>query len=477
MDKNILMDFGSLSKGIGAKAIFFSSHDDTCGFSSVSIDSRDVKPGALFVALEGNVTDGHAFVDAAFRAGASAAMVTEMAYQSNVCSLIDSAKTNGGTLIVVKNTLKGLQDAAKIYLEQFPKLIRIGVTGSSGKTTTKEIAAAIIGQEKKVVMNPGNYNSETGLPLAVFLVRAEHEVGIFEMGMNRRGEISELAAILKPHIALVTNLGTAHIGMIGSKEKIAEEKFSIFSQFTGNETALIPEADELAYRLSKKIKGHVRLFGLSSMKSLETYHDLGIEGTELIWEGRRIHFGLPGHFNMLNALAAAAIAQAVPVSTKAITYGLESVKPLFGRGEIIKGDVTILRDCYNANPEAVLAAVDFSDSLEWKGKKIYVIGSMLELGDESESLHAKIGEALSASDAEKVFLFGKETVPALKILEASGRVSVFHTDEMNTLSAAVSDYTESGDFILLKGSRGTALETLTDVLIDVKKSVSAQGVC
>jgi UDP-N-acetylmuramoyl-tripeptide--D-alanyl-D-alanine ligase len=472
MAEHILMNFDNLVKGIGAEIIFFSSQNVSRaeGFSSVSIDSRDVKPGALFVALSGTVSDGHSFVDSAFNAGAVAAMVTETAYQSNLFGIKDSADKFGGILIVVKNTLKGLQDAARIYLEQFPKLLKIGITGSSGKTTTKELAAAIIACEKKVVMNPGNFNSETGLALAVFHVRAEHEVGIFEMGMNRKGEIAELAAILKPFISLITNIGSAHIGMIGTIGEIVEEKKSIFSQFTGNEIALIPEDSEYTSFLSEGVNGKVKLFGPSSMESLEGTCDLGIEGTELIWEGSRIHFGLPGHFNVLNALAAAAIAQAVPVSANAVKHGLESVKPLFGRGEIIKGDVTVLRDCYNANPEAVLAAIDFSDSLAWNGRKVYVIGSMLELGDASESSHKKIGEALTASNADKVFFFGKETLPALKFLEESKMVSVFHTDDMKILSAAISGYVQTGDFILLKGSRGTALETLTDVLIHSEKN-------
>jgi UDP-N-acetylmuramoyl-tripeptide--D-alanyl-D-alanine ligase len=477
MADTFLMDFDDLSRGIGAKVVFFSSQNETHerGFSSVSIDSRDVKPGALFVALNGTVVDGHRFVEAAFKAGAAAAMVTEDAYQSNLFGIKDDAEKVGGVLVVVENTLKALQDAARVYLEQFPKLIKIGITGSSGKTTTKEIAAAIISCEKKVVMNPGNYNSETGLPLSVFLVRAENEVGIFEMGMNRAGEIAELAAILKPNIALITNIGVAHIGMIGTKERIAEEKKSIFSRFVGNEIALILEQDEYASYLADGVNGEVRMFGPSSLDGLEGYSDLGINGTELIWEGCKTRFGLPGRFNFLNALAGIAISQAIPVRAKAVKHGLESVKPLFGRGEIIKGDVTVLRDCYNANPEAVLAAIDFSDSIEWNGRRIYVIGSMLELGNDSELFHKKIGEALAASKAEKVFLFGKETIPALEVFEASKTISVFHTNEMETLSKAVLENIRTGDFFLLKGSRGTALEKLADVIIGSNVHASTQG--
>ncbi len=474
MDNPILMDFDSLAMGIGAEAVFFSNQHPE-GFSSVSIDSRDVKPGALFVALGGSVQDGHGYVDAAFSAGAAAAMVSEKAYGSNQFGIKDAAEKAGRLLIVVKNTLKGLQDGARIYLEKFPELIKIGITGSSGKTTTKEIAGAIISREKNVVMNPGNFNSETGLPLAVFLVRSHHEVGVFEMGMNRSGEIAELAAVLKPHIALITNIGTAHIGILGTKDKIAEEKKSIFSRFSGKEIALIPGEDDYASYLSEGVKGQVRFFGPSSMKSLEGYKDLGIEGTELIWEGNRIRFGLPGHYNFLNALAGAAIAQAVPVSAGAVKSGLESVRPLFGRGEIIKGPVTVLRDCYNANPEATLGAIDFSDSLAWEGRKVYIIGSMLELGEYSEPSHKKIGEALAASRAGKIFLFGKETRPALKVLEESGKIPVFYTADMEVLSQAVSEYVQTGDFVLLKGSRGTALEKLTDVLIISGENVKTRG--
>ena len=476
MDKSLLMDFGSLSRGTGAQVISFSSLP-AGGFESVSIDSRDVKPGALFVALEGTARNGHEFVGTAFKAGAAAAMVAESVYASDTYGVKAAAEAAGKTLIVVKNTLKGLQDAARVYLEQFPGLIKIGITGSSGKTTTKEVAAAIIGREKRVVMNPGNFNSETGLPLAVFLVRPHHEVGIFEMGMNRRGEISELAAVLKPDIALITNIGTAHIGILGTKDAIAEEKKSIFSQFSGKETALIPEDDAFASYLAGGVRVTIQFFGPKATKSLGGYTDLGIEGTELIWEGNRIRFGLPGHYNFLNALAGAAIAQAVPVSANAVKYGLESVKPLFGRSEIIKGDITVLRDCYNANPEATLGAIRFSDSVEWKGRKIYIIGSMLELGDHSVPSHREIGKALAGSGAEKIFLFGEDTVPAKEVLEESGRIPVFHTSNMEELTKEVSGFVKPGDFVLLKGSRGTALEQLTDIFIAPGEHEHREGVC
>jgi UDP-N-acetylmuramoyl-tripeptide--D-alanyl-D-alanine ligase len=186
----------------------------------------------------------------------------------------------------VEDTLRGLQDAARIYLEKFPRLLKIAITGSSGKTTTKEIAAAITGQEKNVVMNSGNFNSETGLPLSVFNVRQEHEVGIFEAGMNRRGEIAELAEVLKPDIALITNIDIPHIGILGSIEAIAEEKKAIFSQFTGKEKALIPADEGFKDFLAQGVAGEIIFYGQKFFPELGEVRDLGLGGTEIIWSGK-----------------------------------------------------------------------------------------------------------------------------------------------------------------------------------------------
>ncbi|MCL2267327.1 MAG: Mur ligase family protein, partial [Treponema sp.] len=188
-----LLGIGELSVSLGAHYISFSSslNKNDNGFSSVAIDSRKVKKGSLFVALNGVSCDGHEFVQAAFNCGAAAAMVESSKIES--FNLKNIAQKAGRDLIIVENTLKGLQNSARVYLEKFPKLVRIGITGSSGKTTTKEITAAIVSCEKNIIKNEGNLNSETGLPVSVFEVRSCHEVGIFELGMNRPGEILEIA--------------------------------------------------------------------------------------------------------------------------------------------------------------------------------------------------------------------------------------------------------------------------------------------
>jgi len=463
-NNSLLMTFDELMHKC-EEILFFGEEK---GFQSVCIDSRNVNNGSLFVALEGQVQDGHSFIESAIKAGASGIMASRSKLDS--FDIVKIAKKYKKTLLVVEDTLKGLQNAGRIYLEKFPSLLKIAVTGSAGKTTTKEITASIIGQEKNIVMNSGNLNSETGLPLSVFNVRAEHEVGIFEAGMNRRGEIAELAEVLKPNIALITNIGSAHIGILGSKRAIAEEKKSIFSQFTGSEKALVPMDDNFNEFLSKDVNGKVLYYGQKSFSELEAVKDNGLDGTQIKWRGKVINFPLPGEVNFKNALAAIAIAKEIPVSSQSIKEGLESVKPLFGRSEIIKGRVTLIQDCYNSSPESLDSVLDFFNELAWHGRKVCVIGSMLELGTSSKEAHKKMGAYLvtlnlGISKDDKVFLFGKECEAAAEVLETK-KLNYYWTCNMDELKKALSSYIKSGDLVLLKGSRGCALEQLTPLLTE-----------
>ena len=453
-----LLGIRELSLSLGAFHISFSENKY---FTSVSIDSRIVKPGALFFALAGTVSDGHNFVEDAFNAGAYAAMVESSKLEKY--DLADLAKKMSKDLIVVSDTLKGLQDSARVYLEKFPNLIKVGITGSSGKTTTKEIAAAIISGDKKVIKNQGNLNSETGLPLSVFDVRDYHEVGVFELGMNRKNEISEIAEVLKPNIALVTNIGSSHIEFFGRKEGIVNEKKCIYKFLNDNDIALIPENDEFANELAEGVNGIVKKYSAKCFDELEGVRSLGLQGTEITWAGEKIHFALPGSHNLENAIAAIAISREIPVSYNAIKQGLESVKPLFGRLEILTGDrTTVIRDCYNANPESMAKCIEFCDSIEWPGRKIYVIAGMMELGSNSEPEHKKIGFLLSVSAAKMIFLFGKETETIASCLTENQK-SFFHTNDINELYPALDSYAKQGDLVLLKGSRSFALERLSSI--------------
>jgi len=454
-----LMGFGELSDLLGSRLFAF-SHEN--GFSSVAIDSRAVKEGSLFFALNGARSDGHSFVADAFKAGANGAVVEASKVES--FDLINIAKKSKKNLIVTENTLKGLQDSARVYLEKFKNLIKVGITGSSGKTTTKEITAAIISSEKNTVMNKGNLNSDSGLPLSVFEVRKEHEVGVFELGMNRKDEIAETANVLKPNIALITNIGSAHIEYFGRKDKIKDEKKSIFNFLNNDDIALVPSDDEYASQLACDVKGNVKFFGAGSFNELEGTRSLGLDGTEIIWAGEKIHFPLPGKHCLDDAMAAIAIAKEIPVSGSAIKKGLESVKPLFGRQEILKGNVTVIQDCYNANPESTAKSIEFCDSVQWNGRKAYVIADMLELGEMSLAAHSQLGSLLARSDADGIFLFGSDIEAAVPFLR--NKTFIF-TKKIEELSSALENFLAKGDLVLLKGSRGCALERLTEKLLNI----------
>ncbi|MDR1257070.1 MAG: UDP-N-acetylmuramoyl-tripeptide--D-alanyl-D-alanine ligase [Spirochaetaceae bacterium] len=435
------------------------------GFDSVCIDSRQAAPGTLFFALPGEKNDGHAFVRDAFMAGAAGAVVerSKVAVFA-IAEAADEAARRTGTRPVLLAASAGegqialLQALAAAYIDRFPNLLRIGITGSSGKTTTKELAAAMIGAERNAVWNAGNLNSDSGLPLSLFSVCAGHDVGIFEMGMNRKGEIAELAAVLRPKIALVTNTGSAHAGLVGGERGVAVEKKAIFSMFTGKESAILPETRAFDELLADGVNGNIVRFGKTASKKFGGAESKGLYGSAIVWNGVTVNFALPGAHNLMNALAAAAVAEAAGISDNAIRTGMASAKPLFGRGEIIAGDVTVVRDCYNANPDSMEQAVSLCDEADWNGRRVYVIGQMLELGGGSAAAHAALGERLAVSRADAVLLFGEEAEISYEKLRNMGSKFVFHTNSIDELRLKLRDCVKKGDMVLLKGSRSCALE-------------------
>jgi len=281
--------------------------------------------------------------------------------------------------------------------------------------------------------------------------------------------MTNLVKVLNPCIALITNIGTAHIGILGSKVDIVEEKKKIFSTVR---TALIPAADEFRNSLASGIKAKTVFYGASALSSLGEIKDLGLEGTEVIWEGTKVKLSLPGQHNVVNMIAAIALALELNVSAQSICRGIQAVKPMFGRGEIIYGRTTLLRDCYNASPEAMHTTLDFCDNLTWNGRKVYVLGSMFELGAASYQIHAALGKRLGSCKSDMLFLFGDAMKYAVDALKEQGKnIPYFQTSDMEELSHAVDTYfgnpetpDTKGDLVLLKGARSCAMECLTEVL-------------
>lgn len=444
--------------------------DPSARVNSVVVDSRKAGPRSLFVALPGDRSDGHSYIEAAFRAGASCAFARSDRRASVEAALgalgaAEALAARGLALVFVPDALAALQSLARAHRARFPRLLRIGITGSSGKTTTKECVSAVLGRSRSVVLNPGNLNSDIGLPLSIFAIGENHEAGIFEMGMNRVGEMGELAAVYEPDIAIITNVGTAHIGIIGSRDAIAEEKKAIFSRFDGRQVGFVWEDDAYNAFLKSGVRGDIVDFGPKSTTGLRVVRNQGFEGWDLSWDALDFRFPLPGRHNLLDAIGAAAAASRAGASAGDVSGGLSSVKPLFGRSQIIKGEFTIVHDCYNANPDSVEAAIELCDSVAWAGRRAYVLGSMLELGAESDAAHGAMGEIAGKSAADALFFFGKETKSAFDAARLAGfrGLVVFETD-FDRLLAAIRGYIASGDLALLKASRGMALERVADAL-------------
>lgn len=458
----MLLDFKTLCKAVSG--IPMCTYCSAEGFDSVTTDSRHVGQNALFIPLRGTQQDGHRYIAQALKNGAVCVMAdTEYLDTKEHTRLLDSlCKKHGATCIRVEHTLKALQYAAMTYIDQFPKLLKIGITGSNGKTTTKELLASIFAQQYSTTKNEGNFNSETGLPLSVFNVRKEHSVGIFELGMNRKGEIAELARVLKPKIAVITNIGTAHIGMLGSKDAIAEEKKHIFSCFDEESVGFIPEQDEYSTFLKEIPRGKVITYSAAHTP----YTLNGLLGSTIQYKDTSIHLPLPGVHNVHNACAAIAVSQYCGISPHAIKAGIEAVPSVFGRSQIVKGPVTYLLDCYNANPDSMRAAMELCAAVNVENRKIYVLGSMKELGHASKEAHRAVCDEAFAGDADMLFFFGGEICEAAYACEKSRKKPFFCFTETQAaaLCTELDAVLQRNDFVLLKGSRSLELEQFEPVL-------------
>lgn len=425
-------------------------------------DSRLCRTGDLFVALEGEQNDGNLYIEPAWALGAEVALADET---KNLPMPPDSK-----ALIMVSNPLHSLQCLASYHRSRISKLKVVAITGSNGKTTTKEILAAILLDWKgdSILVTEGNYNSDIGLPLTLLSLRIHHEISVLEMGMNKRGEIALLAEIARPGIGLVTNIGSAHVGKLGSVEALAAEKRDIFSTAGPSSVAIINENEVWKDFLLMDFPGKARFFGEWGRNGWETYGNKGKDGFVLLWNGRHIDFALAGYHNLLNAMGAVEAANTLGVPEESIARGLAAVRSMSNRSEIRNGPVLLIRDAYNANPESFMAALDMVSTIRISGRSVVVLGELQELGEHTNEALKMIGRALVKYGLDSVLLFGD----SLDVVRESALAAGFSGEinlylEIDEVSMALSKYLKSGDLVLLKGSRGSALERLSETIVKV----------
>jgi UDP-N-acetylmuramoyl-tripeptide--D-alanyl-D-alanine ligase len=413
----------------------------------ITTDSRSVRSGMLFAALPGAHADGHDFVQAAVRAGA----VAILASREIDCPV---------PVLQVPDVLQALGEIARLWRRQVDPLV-IGITGSNGKTTTKEMLHEILRRQRKVLATRGNFNNELGLPLTLFKLETTHEVAVLEMGASRAGDISYLAGIGQPQIGLVTNIGPAHLEGFGDEEGVARAKGELFAALPPNGWAVM-NADEPWLELWQGMvtAGNRLLFGSTP-------------GCDVFAEGAgnpfrictpsgsfSLRLALPGAHNRQNALAAAAVAIAAGEHIDDIQAGLAAVQPVPGRLNLLHapGGWNVIDDTYNANPASLYAALQVLAAEQ--GEPWLVLGDMAELGASSRKLHAEMGEAASALGVRRLYAIGAATAVAVDAFGPGAR----HFDDMDSLLRALQAELETGVTCLVKGSRSMGMERVVEAI-------------
>lgn len=437
-------------------------------FDGVSTDSRSLAAGSLFVPLAGPRFDGHDYLGQAAGAGAAGVLVGRG--RENLVKGLPA----GTAAVSVPDTLRALGDLARLWRFRFAIPV-VGVTGSTGKTTTKEMAAAIMGREKNLLKNEGNFNNLVGLPLTIFRMNAAHEAAVLEMGTNRRGEIARLTEIAAPTVGLVTNVGPAHLEGLGSLETIREEKGDLYRVMDGRGTAVINLDDPLLAPWAGRWKGRKITFGIDAdadVTASRIAHEAE-RGTvfTLLAEGasREILLPVSGFHNVSNALAAAAAALGAGFGFDAICQGLMAFRPVGGRMEVyrLKNGACLIDDTYNANPASVAAALKTLQGLKGECKSTVILGDMLELGGEAERYHEEIGRAVAETGVGKAYLrgdFARATAKGALKRGMKGEQVLVDLSTEETV-AHLKACLRTGDWVLVKGSRKMKMEEIVQAIL------------
>jgi UDP-N-acetylmuramoyl-tripeptide--D-alanyl-D-alanine ligase len=438
-------------------------------FGDVVTDSSQAKRGSVFVALKGERLDGHRFVGDAVRRGASCVVVHRD---------LNPSAYRGATVVKVRDTLRALGDLAHYRRETYrPKVLAI--TGSNGKTTTKEMIAAILEEayvnqkplRGKILKTEGNFNNLVGLPLTLLRLRKRNKVAVVELGTNRPGEIERLTEIAAPDLGIITSVAAAHLEGLKSVAGVAHEKGALFRGIRPGGTIAVNWDDARVRRLGQKFRGKKITYGGGGEVRAESWRSLGSQDTMLDLQvgRRRIHVRLHflGKHNIVNATGAAAMAYGFGISLAAIRRGLQKAKPFPMRMQLETWrKIGIINDVYNANPASMEAALSTLSEIECRGERTAILGDMFELGRQSRQQHQQLGKQVARSGIDYLYLLGAQAKHvkqgALRGGMASERIVIGkdHTDIANLLRSHV----KKGDWLLFKGSRGMKMETVLSKL-------------
>lgn len=426
--------------------------------TGVSTDSRTIKPGELYVAICGLNLDGHRFLRHAAVSGAVAAVVEKQGFHPP-----------GFPVIVVKNTLEALGKMAHGYRWLPPLIPWVAVTGSNGKTTTRELLSLMLQTKGKVRASLRNWNNFIGLPLSMMSQPDDAVAAVMEMGTNHPGEIAKLREIAVPTVGIVTNTGSSHLEGFGSSRAVAMEKADIFGWLPVDGLAVYPADDPNVDILRSTILHQGASFSMGGAEADLTATNIRLtaKGSEFDANGEHVVLPLLGQHNIANCLAAMLAARHLGVDLRTSAKAVAKAKPVAGRLQVLNppSGIHIINDSYNANPDSTLAALEVLMDLP-TGRKIAVIGDMLELGPASRQLHREVGLSAGMMGLDALFATGPESVVIAEAAQANAHIMVRHFSSVDALWMTLRNYIRPGDWVLVKGSRGMLMERVVNELMD-----------
>lgn len=429
--------------------------------TGVSTDSRTYQSSDAFLALAGDTFDGHEFVKSVLEKKASA-IIIQRNYWENIKNNIHHPVWIFG----VEDTLQTYHEIARNYLKSLPGLKKVAVTGSSGKTTTKEIIRALLSTRYKTQANTGNLNNRFGVPKTALDIHSDTEIAIFEMGMGAPGDIEKLAWIVLPDVGCITSIGEAHIEFFDSLEGIALTKKGIFKYFDEKCYAVVNPEEQLYSILIQDINGKIIPIDKNIIKIID---NLGVNGYKLKVRDKEVLFSLGGGHNITNLCSGIAVGEIFGLSVEEIIQGIQNIEIPGMRNKVQEGEYTILLDCYNANPSSMRASLTYFDCLPLKekdSKKVAVLADMLELGRESDRFHREIGEFIveNCPSLDYLFTFGEkgEKIAEGAFNKGFNPEKIFSYLDKEKLMNQLKKIISRGDAVLFKASRGMRLEDIAE---------------
>lgn len=435
--------------------------NETDGLKGISTDSRALKSGELFVAISGENFDGHQFVKEVLKKGAGGVLVAE----TYVASELPDLEKGSSCVIAVPEPLKALGDLAAFHRRRNDVSV-VAITGTNGKTTTKEMTATMLGKTFSVLKTAGNFNNLVGLPLTLLGLEDHHEWAVLELAMNHPGEIARLSAICRPEVGVITNIEPGHLEGVKDLDGVMRAKGELLSGLGDNGTAVLNIDDQRICKLAEQFEGRVISFGIHSSAEVSATPVSQAASNcsfDLSWYGEsiRVRLGIPGNGAIYNALAAAAVGFRLGLSFEEVKEGLEATVTLPGRMQIMSlpGGIHLINDTYNANPGSMAQAVETLCTLKGNGRGIFIAGDMLELGDHAKGAHKELGITVSRGGIARLYATGAfaQTIADGAVGAGMDPEKIF-VGSQEAILDAIKGRLGPGDWVLVKGSRLMAME-------------------